>query len=160
MEVQRSKRNIFSLTPGELQTVRRIAADSFHVSAYAKGLLEIAYNEPWVHPIDPVPLETWSVPAGDDISNDVLAGSQMSAAMPNPATGQTTIRLYLTREDAARQPVLILRNAAGALVFQQGLKEGPNEVTIQTTGWQPGLYLYSLMLDNRDKITRKLTVVQ
>jgi hypothetical protein len=102
-----------------------------------------------------------SAPPGDqDTLTDAIAGSTLKGAVPNPATGHTTIETYITSSDALLQPALIIRNTAGNPVFRQALKEGYNSITVQTNVWQPGLYFYSLELMNKAKLTKKLTVVQ
>lgn len=157
--LKQNNRPIDSLTSAELQMVHDLAADSLEVTPYAKGLLEWAYAEAWDHPIEPLPM--------DEMSHKVLvpetpgvAVSRLMNAVPNPTPGLAAIAVFVGKREAMNNPALVIHDAKGKEVFRRKLSEGDNTVEVNTVGWMPGIYLYSLNCNNRVLETKKLSVVK
>ena len=78
-----------------------------------------------------------------------------SPAYPNPASTSATLD-YMIPDGASGK--LMLRNLAGNLVREVNLEKSAGKIVINTFDLKDGLYFYSVLLNNRIELTRKLMV--
>lgn len=79
----------------------------------------------------------------------------ISPAYPNPASTSTTLE-YMIPDGANGK--LLLRNLTGNLVREVNLEKSAGKIVINTFDLKEGLYFYSVLLNNRVELTRKLMV--
>jgi hypothetical protein len=79
----------------------------------------------------------------------------ISPAYPNPASTSATLE-YVIPDGANGK--LLLRNLTGKLVREVNLERTEGKVVISTNDLKDGLYFYSVLLNNRIELTRKLMV--
>lgn len=80
---------------------------------------------------------------------------EISPAYPNPASTTTTLE-YMIPDSAKGK--LVLRNLTGNLVREVYLEKSAGRIVINTFDLKDGLYFYSVLLNNRIELTRKLMV--
>lgn len=75
---------------------------------------------------------------------------------PNPASYQTSIQFDLVRSQAVQFEV---RNLLGAQVMDRRIqgKKGNNTLSIETSGLEPGVYIYSIQVADK-KISKRMVV--
>lgn len=157
--LQQQGRSINALDPQELQIVRSLATADLEVSGFAKAILEWSYNEPWEHPVE----EAGAPPARKSTPRTVAVATEASKlydATPNPAGSSTVIKVSITEEDALLQPILTLHSISGKEMGRYPLKAGMNNISISTAQYTGGLYVFSLSLNGKVRVTKKLSVVQ
>ncbi|PSK94750.1 hypothetical protein [Taibaiella chishuiensis] len=158
ISLKQQGRRIDALTPQELALVTDLAATNLEVSRLAKGLLEYAYGQDWLHPIEELPTD----PMSKKIQIPETPGRQPSTladAVPNPAGQSTMILATVSADDMALQPRLVIRNSQGFELWKTALSAGENRVTVPVNSWPAGVYFYTLELGNKVIASRKLSVV-
>lgn len=89
------------------------------------------------------------------ISNKAQAESKITAS-PNPANGMTFIGTSLAPQ--VQKAKIVIHNMIGAVVDEIALDPKEIGVLLVTENYQPGIYFYSLVTDNKTVSTRKLVV--
>ena len=83
---------------------------------------------------------------------------KMSQNFPNPSSNQTTIHLAISQ---TANVALMITNMTGATVqtvLAGRLGAGSHQISIATKNLAPGLYNYTLIQDNQNKITKTMIV--
>ncbi len=151
-------RRIDALNPEELDLIMDLAETNLEVSRLAKGLLEYAYGQDWLHPIEELPAD----PMSKKIQIPETPGRQPSMladAVPNPAGQSTMIFAMVSADDMALQPRLVIRSSQGHELWKTPLSAGENRVTVPVNSWPAGVYFYTLELGNKVIASKKLSVV-
>jgi hypothetical protein len=160
MDLKRNNRRHDSLTVPESLVMLDLAADTTsELNGYAKSLLDWFGIVPWEHDIEEIPVEEISRKIKFPALNNNPA-SQLLEATPNPSADYAEIRVIVAQQDENRHPALVVRNSTGATVFSESLKPGEQKVRVNTAGWSPGLYFYSLVCGEKVLDTKKLSVVK
>lgn len=153
-------RGINALTPDEFNMVKNLSTVDLEVTPYAKALLEAASYVEWVHPIEDQPVDPLVRKAKIPVSQDRIESTLLNAA-PNPADHTATINVLVSKMDAAKKSFVIVRNINGAEVYRStSLAAGENSIAVDTRNWATGLYLYSLVTDNKVMATQKLVIAR
>jgi hypothetical protein len=80
---------------------------------------------------------------------------EVSAAYPNPASVSTAFEYSIP---AGSDGKIVLRNLIGNIVREVVFEKPEGRVVINTNELKDGLYFYSVLLNNKVEITRKLVV--
>lgn len=148
-------RRAYELTEEEESVVRTLAASDYEVASFAKGLLEWALDEPWLHEIE----EQGALPMAYQIKFDEeKKNSELKDAVPNPTNGLAKIETQLTKEDANNNALLIIRDIQGQERLRISLNQEVNETVIDTRTWESGIYFYSLEINGKTLRTKKMSV--
>lgn len=75
---------------------------------------------------------------------------------PNPFDNKTEIAYSFPKEDG--NVVMMIFNLSGEKLKEFQLKEAKGTVTLQANEFKPGMYLYSLISNNNEIITKKMLV--
>jgi hypothetical protein len=157
--LKQSDRRPNQLTGGERAIVDLLAADDLEVSAYARALLEHGYGEEWDHPVDSEPLSPMNYKIPNYTFVDVMNQSGLRDIAPNPAGNYALVKTHIIQEDAVNKPRLVLRDFTGKVIGSYALDIGDSHTRISTEHLKPGLYVISLMVNERIIENRKLAVV-
>lgn len=84
-----------------------------------------------------------------------LKSYEISAAYPNPASASSAIEYNIP---AGSNGKIILRNLLGTIVQEVSLDKQDGKAVINTNDLKDGLYFYSVILNNKVEVTRKLIV--
>lgn len=84
-----------------------------------------------------------------------LKSFDISAAYPNPASGSTSIEYKIP---IGRDGKIVLRNLLGSVVHEVNLEKPEGKAVINTSNLIDGLYFYSVLINNKIEITRKLVI--
>lgn len=86
--------------------------------------------------------------------NETTANNSLSA-YPNPASNRVTIEHNLPSNPFGAQ--LIIRNITGVSVYKTPIGN-TNRTNISLEGFTPGIYFYSIEVNNKSIITKKLII--
>ncbi len=92
-------------------------------------------------------------------SNDVLFFNDdisISSIYPNPIN-EVALFDYTVKKSSI-QPKIILHNVLGSIVGEYILNEYENKLKIYTQNFKPGVYFYTLNIDNQNLITKKFVI--
>ncbi len=76
-------------------------------------------------------------------------------AYPNPAKDNLTINYTIKNSD---NTYLRIYTITGNVVYQQTLESGSGKVSLDVSTWATGVYMYSIMENNRNYIAKKLII--
>jgi hypothetical protein len=158
INLKANNRNIENLYDDERAQISNIAHDELEVSAFAKSLLDKIGAEPWIHIVEDAPTVLLNTHRKGSVAT--TTASRLGAAVPNPAGNHTAVNVFIANTDADRTPVLLLRNAIGAVLAQHKLEVGNNTVDLSTGSYPAGYYFYTLQIDGRNFDTRKLILIK
>lgn len=116
-------------------------------------------TSPAASPAAPVSLTPTSVRSNAPLPGDRIFRNDkisLSAAYPNPASAAATIEYDL--QPTAGSARITLFNVLGNVVGEYPLARDARTVILVTANLNPGVYFYTLSLDNRSLVTRKLIV--
>ncbi|HET8574271.1 MAG TPA: hypothetical protein VFL76_10410 [Edaphocola sp.] len=159
INLRQSGRQPDSLTSSELTMVETLAADTLEVSPYAKGYLDWWYKQTWENPIEPLPQSRGTGQAIEPETPGHVA-TRLGNAVPNPTSSKTAVDVYIGSRDAMKHPVLIIHNAMGKEMYRHPLAAGQNHIEVNTGTWEPGIYVYNLLLNNAVSASKKLSVTR
>ncbi len=111
-------------------------------------------NEGWV--IDDFCFEDMG-PTGITESGSSQSGLALGQNMPNPADGNTLIPYYLPERGSLTIEVTDLVGKRIAIIADENQMAGYHKTEIQTSGWTPGIYFYSLTF-NGERLTKKMVI--
>ena len=83
-------------------------------------------------------------------------GSYLGQNTPNPFETATTIEYSFPQNE--KNVVLMVFNLNGEKLKEYNLQDFKGSVTISANEFKPGLYLYSLISNNSEVITKKMLV--
>jgi hypothetical protein len=84
-----------------------------------------------------------------------LKSFDISSAFPNPASSSTSLGYTLP---AGSEGKILVRNLVGNIVRAINLDKPEGKALINTSDLSDGLYFYSVMLNNKVELTRKLII--
>jgi hypothetical protein len=84
-----------------------------------------------------------------------LKSFDISAAYPNPSSFSTSIEYSIPIGSNGK---IILRNLLGSVVREVSLEKSDGRAVINTSDLKDGLYFYSISLNNKIEVTRKLVI--
>jgi Secretion system C-terminal sorting domain len=84
-----------------------------------------------------------------------LKSFDISAAYPNPASGSTSFEYTIPDSSNGK---IMLRNLLGGIVREVNFEKPEGKVVISTNDLKDGIYFYSVLLNNKVEITRKLVI--
>jgi hypothetical protein len=158
--LKQSNRNLLQLTQNEKATMQSLANSDTHIANAAKSLLEWGYDIAWDHiPEEPAQQRPGSEVKADD-GMEITNKSHLGDAAPNPVTHTTQIPVWVLPYDAANGCYLVVRDIMGKEMARYTLHKGENVISVNTAAWTPGIYAYSLLVDQRPVATKKLSKVQ
>ncbi len=79
----------------------------------------------------------------------------LSVASPNPANALSGVNYYT---DVTRHPQLVIYSLLGTKVFETKLMQQQGACIINVSGFEQGIYLYSLIENGKTVATKKLVV--
>lgn len=91
------------------------------------------------------------------ISQYLKDNVKFSEAWPNPASSNVSFS-YSLPADLASVSHLVIRNLLGSEVKDISLENSQGKLSFSITDLRPGVYFYSLMINNTAFLTRKLVV--
>jgi hypothetical protein len=80
----------------------------------------------------------------------------LADASPNPARGFTWIPYSLPSEINSAQ--IVVRNLLGSVVKTETIDSGSERVRIDTSSFNNGIYIYSLLINNQPVLSKRLVV--
>ena len=86
---------------------------------------------------------------------DELNAFNFSAAYPNPASGSISLEYNIPFGSSGK---IMLRNLLGSIVRKVNLEKSEGIAVISTNDLKDGLYFYSVILNNKIEVTRKLVI--
>lgn len=155
--LRQAGRSIYELDATELIQVRQIAADTFDISAKARGLLAFAYGEDWQHYQEQLPPMLSSGKVA--LNTAATKTSILYGAAPNPAQSIVRIELDLGPNDAINGR-LVVRNMMGKIVQEHNLAAGRQLVEINVHSLPAGVYSYSLLGNGQVLQVKRLVVLK
>jgi len=93
------------------------------------------------------------------VSDGLLYSSdkiRLSDIYPNPVSDLAYIDYHIANEDTEAE--IVLHNLLGSLVAKFSLNPAKKILKIYTTDFKPGVYFYTLYVDNEGKVTKKIIV--
>lgn len=84
-----------------------------------------------------------------------LKSLEISSAYPNPASASTSIVYNIP---AGSYGKILLRNLLGSVIREVNLERPECKAVINTSDLKDGLYFYSVLLNNKVEVTRKLVI--
>src|SRR5690606_36533783 len=111
------------------------------------------------HPVDSEPLSPMNYKIPNYTFVDVMNQSGLRDIAPNPAGNYALVKTHIIQEDAVNKPRLVLRDFTGKVIGSYALDIGDSHTRISTEHLKPGLYVISLMVNERIIENRKLAVV-
>jgi hypothetical protein len=84
-----------------------------------------------------------------------LNAFEISAAYPNPASASTSIEYNIP---SGKNGKILLRNLLGIVVREIALEKQEGKAVINTIDLKDGLYFYSVLINNKVEVTRKLVI--
>ncbi len=87
--------------------------------------------------------------------NNQTAKNILSGAYPNPASNMVNFDYFLDIENAGS---VIIRNLLGSVVKKSALTNAEGKLSVFTGDFPEGIYFYSLDMDGKTMITRKLII--
>ncbi len=143
------------LRPGEIYDGFR----SVLRSGMGKSTTQISYC--FVNVADPKDklCTTLSYQIESSENNDVLIFNDdisISSIYPNPIN---EVALFdYTVKNSSIKPKIILHNVLGSIVGEYVLNEYENKLKIYTQSFKPGVYFYTLNIDNQNLVTKKFVI--
>jgi hypothetical protein len=145
------------LDPGEVST------QLFYV--FQTGLTAAEANIKFVIILRDYPQESYPLELNFRVSDVGMGKSQLYTSTkivikdiyPNPVTEYAIID-YSILVDQVRNPRIIIHNLLGSVMGEYELSPYESKLKIQTAGLNPGVYFYTLYLDNDAVMTKKLIV--
>jgi hypothetical protein len=96
--------------------------------------------------------------ATDAVTEKIKASSFMLAQnVPNPFTSSTTIKYSIPANNVA---MIAVFNLNGKMLLQFPNLKGANQITINGSTLQAGMYLYSLLVNGQEIITKKMILTK
>ena len=95
----------------------------------------------------------------DDFPNGILFSQgdlKVGNAYPNPASGEATIDYSLVSFEGTAQ--VVVRNLLGNKVLEKKLEADKTSLKLETDRLGDGIYFYSLYLNGRGVVTKKLVI--
>jgi translation initiation factor 2B subunit (eIF-2B alpha/beta/delta family) len=89
--------------------------------------------------------------------NTYLSSAQLSEVIPNPVKGSASIQYSVP--EGSRRAQLLITDALGRSIRQVSLSTS-GVVNIDVSALANGIYNYSLIVDNKTMVTKKMTVVR
>jgi len=80
----------------------------------------------------------------------------VSNLYPNPATNQVSLDYALSDEKIKVN--ILIQNVLGGIVEEYQLSTTENKLKINTTDLKPGVYFYTLLVDNKSIVTKKIII--
>lgn len=93
-------------------------------------------------------------------TNNAIAALQENVVLnvyPNPAKDKLKFNYTLENTDNA---FLRVYTITGDIVFQQVLESGSNTISLDVNSWATGVYMYAIVKNNRNYITKKLIIAK
>lgn len=91
------------------------------------------------------------------LNNDVLQKVTLFQNMPNPASGETQIKYNIPTMNTSAS--ICVFNLTGSLILKKEISGiGEGEVRVNANELKSGMYLYSLIVDNRLIDTKKMLI--
>jgi hypothetical protein len=101
-----------------------------------------------------VVVKFWASPVG--IAEDVMKGGKISDAYPNPATSFINVDYQLTTE--VEQAKVRIINLLGAVVSESEIEPSGNNLKIDVSNLESGVYFYSVLVNGDIYKTKKLII--
>ncbi|MBK0403402.1 T9SS type A sorting domain-containing protein [Adhaeribacter sp. BT258] len=89
----------------------------------------------------------------------LLTGTNLGQSYPNPTAGEAIIP-YTLPKSYGKASIQIREIATGRELRKYELKPGSNSLTVNVSSLSSGLYLYSLVVDEKPVATKKLAVMK
>ena len=96
--------------------------------------------------------------AGATSVNNIMAQCILSQNTPNPFTHETEIRYYVA--SGATTAMITIFDMQGKLLESYPAHTGQNSIVIEGSKLQPGMYLYSLIVDGQIVDTKKMLLTK
>ena len=101
--------------------------------------------------------------ANMDVTTNSPSASEYNSSLlnqniPNPFTSKTTISYQLSNEVQSAQIMVFNMNGVFVKVYDLGL--GSNEIIIEGSSLQPGMYLYTLVCDGAEIDTKRMILTK
>lgn len=80
----------------------------------------------------------------------------VSNLYPNPATSQVSLDYSLS--DPKTKVKILIQNVLGGIVEEHALSASENRLKINTSDLKPGVYFYTLLVDNKSIVTKKIII--
>ena len=89
----------------------------------------------------------------------LLAGTSLGQSYPNPTAAEATIP-YSLPKNYSKASIMIREIATGREIRKYDLKRNSSSLTVEVGSLSSGLYLYSLVVDEKPIATKKLAVMK
>ncbi len=103
-----------------------------------------------------LPDETTSIEIQIDT---LLQGTPEYNNYPNPFIGLTSFKIQIPQEISFRKGFLSIYMLSGKLVDQIEIPENDYTAEWQSNNLEPGIYLYNIVLDNKQFATKKMIIL-
>lgn len=101
-----------------------------------------------------VVVKFWASPEG--IAEDAMKGGSISEIYPNPATNFVNLDFNLT--PSVKQAKVRVINLLGSVVKEADIERGTNQMKLDISGLDNGVYFYSVIINGDTYKTKKLVV--
>jgi hypothetical protein len=152
-----SQRTYAQMTSLEEQTVRAIAGQTTKAGAHARSILEMAYGEPATFEVERIEgMGERSAEAPG--ANEKVSNEASLECYPNPAQGSLNIRFNI--HDTGQSNTITFADMGGRRIATRQVDEVQGETTlsIDISGFAPGLYFVRLETDGKYIAGKKVVI--
>lgn len=112
------------------------------------------------HRINNLSPETYKLKSeSTSVSDDVTLQSSLSQNKPNPFNQETIIEFFISSE--SKNAVLYIYDMQGTQIKSYNIQErGNSSVTIHGSEFNPGMYLYTLIVDGQEVDTKRMILTE
>ena len=96
----------------------------------------------------------WASPEG--IAEDAMKGGSISEIYPNPATNYANLDFNLT--PSVKNAKVRVINLLGSVVKEANIENGTNQLKLDVSDLDNGVYFYSVLINGETYKTRKLVI--
>jgi len=150
-ELNQSRLSWYDLSASDKEEMRRIAAGSTPTASYAQAVVQMIDGK-----ISQPAIERIPQPA-EELTRPLAANGQLLNNVPNPFDAETMIECTVGAE--AHTSILRITDALGNQLKSFQLVQGNNRITVSASEFAGGVYYYSLVIDGKHVITKKMVVV-
>jgi hypothetical protein len=152
-------KTIYELDSLDIDFIRDLAykCPAGLATSNAQSILELLYRE--VFPECPIELSTRNrmtvAPNNFNENSYVKDSEELGENYPDPATNYTIIPYYLPEDINGK---IQINDTYGRLIFSFDANSGKNTIRVDTKNVAPGVYTYTLYVDESSSITKKMII--
>jgi subtilisin family serine protease len=101
----------------------------------------------------------YSVMLGCHIGIDELNGNLSAEIFPNPTNGNLFVNYDFSKEKYTNA-FIVIRNSIGELIYNRQLENNSGDLEISLENIRTGMYFFSISIDGKSSLSKKLAVIR